>query len=153
MRHLNALLIKFLMTSVLLFFILTLGYGVSFGITMTISIIITLFAYALGDIVILPKSNNLYATLLDFGFSFVVIWLVLFLFIPQTFPYIGAAIVSAAAIAIGEWFFHKYMGMFVFIGELEDTAVAPQTPNVSTEFSEEFDHREEFKETTNNEKE
>ncbi|MFV8828505.1 DUF2512 family protein [Alkalihalobacterium sp. APHAB7] len=137
MKHARPLLIKFLVASLLLFFVLTLGVSVPIGYVMIISITYTLFSYYVIDLRALPRINNILTCLIDTAVAFIIIFLVTWTFSPV--PLLGSSIISAIGIGAGEWFFHKYLGMYVFIGELEDTAVIPTRPNLQTEIAEEED--------------
>jgi hypothetical protein len=69
---------------------------------------VTILAYIIGDILILPRSNNLAATISDLVMAFLVI------FVFRYFSgYAGISVVDAVAcavfICIAEWFFHRYM--------------------------------------------
>ena len=50
-------------------------YDMSFGNVLSISVVLTLAAYLIGDMLILRRTNNTMATIADFGIAFLVIWL------------------------------------------------------------------------------
>lgn len=106
MRHIRNLVIKFIATFAVLFIILGMFYDMSFGNVLSISLVLTLAAYLIGDRLILPRTNNTMATVADFGLAFLVIWLM-----GENLTYgdslIMPALISAAAIALFEAFFHK----------------------------------------------
>ncbi|WP_216827469.1 DUF2512 family protein [Alkalihalobacterium elongatum] len=137
MKHVRPLLIKFVVTSLLLFFVLTLGVSVPIGYVIIISIAYTLFSYYAIDLLALPRINNILTCVIDTTVAFIIIFLVTWTISPV--PLLGASIISAIGIGAGEWFFHKYLGMYIFIGELEDTAVIPTHTNLQTEIAEEED--------------
>ncbi|QHJ70087.1 YndM family protein [Planococcus halotolerans] len=131
MNHLKALIIKFVMIAVVLLVILTLIYDVEFGDTLLISAVLTLVAYALGDLMIFRKTGdrddrnradrdddhtkrNAMATVSDIVLSFLVIWLMGEVLLEETPDLIQASIISALVIGAGEWFFHKYLDKNVF---------------------------------------
>jgi hypothetical protein len=108
MKHLRAIAIKFLASLVLLYIILGLMYDMSFTNVFLISLVLGLASYVIGDLFLLPKTNNTIATLADFGLAFMIIWL-----LGESFTYgeslLAASLISAAGIAIFEYFFHKYI--------------------------------------------
>jgi len=102
------LIIKFIATFAVLYIILGLFYDMSFGNVALISIVLTLAAYLIGDMLILPRSNNTMATIADFALAFAIIWLMgenLTFGDSLLFP----ALIGAAGIALFETFFHKYV--------------------------------------------
>jgi hypothetical protein len=141
MKHLKALTIKFIMVTAMLTIVLGLFYGVNFGDILMLSVIVTAAAYLIGDLFILPQFGNTTATIADFGLAFIAIWLFGANIIEEAIPIVTASLLSAAAISIGEWFFHKYMKNQIL---KEDTATATTNRNmqqeaVGTEFAEETD--------------
>ncbi|TWN11859.1 hypothetical protein CHCC14561_1471 [Bacillus licheniformis] len=76
--------------------------------------VLTLFlgviSYLVGDLLLLPRTNNTTATMGDFGLSLVLIWVILAM---QNNPPYGtlaaASIVSAIGVTVFEYFFHRYM--------------------------------------------
>lgn len=131
MNHLKAIIIKFIMILVVLLIVLTAMYDVEFGNTLLISAVLTLLAYALGDLMIFRKTGdrgdnnrasrdddhtkrNAIATVSDIILSFLVIWLMGEVLLEDTEDLIQAAIISALVIGAGEWFFHKYLDRNVF---------------------------------------
>ncbi|WP_078427334.1 DUF2512 family protein [Alkalihalobacterium alkalinitrilicum] len=137
MKHLRPLLIKFLVTALLLFFVLTLGITMPIGHVIVITTIYTLLSYFFIDLLALPRINNILTCLIDTTVAFFIIFI--YSWTLSTLPLLGISIISAIGIGAGEWFFHKYLGMYVFIGELEDTAVTPTHANLQTEAAEEPD--------------
>ncbi|RSD25444.1 YndM family protein [Mesobacillus subterraneus] len=108
MRHLRAIVIKFLASFILLFIIFGLMYNMSFTNVFLISLVLGLASYVIGDLFLLPKTNNTIATLADFGLAFMIIWL-----LSESLTYgeslLGPSFFVAAGIAIFEYFFHKYI--------------------------------------------
>ena len=134
MNHVKALAIKFVMIALVLLIILTGIYDVEFGDTLLISVVLTLLAYVLGDLMIFRKTfdrkrsdnnqaaqndedhtkRNAIATVADIVLAFVVIWLMGEALFAETPDLIQAAVISALVIGGGEWFFHKYLDRSVF---------------------------------------
>lgn len=84
-------------------------YGVDFNEILTISVIVTLNAYAIGDLLLLRYFNNAIATASDFVLSFLIIWFLASLTIEAVIPIVTASFISALLISTGEWFFHNYL--------------------------------------------
>jgi hypothetical protein len=108
MNHLKALAIKFIVSLVLLYMILGMFYDMSFGNVFLITLVLGVASYVIGDLFILPRTNNTVATLADFGLAFMLIWLM-----GESLTYgdslFTASLISAAGVALFEYFFHKYM--------------------------------------------
>jgi hypothetical protein len=108
MNHMKNLAIKFIAILAVLFVVLGIFYDMSFGNVLTISVVLTLAAYLIGDLLILRRTNNTLATISDFALAFLVIWLM-----GESLTYgdslIMPAIISAAGIALIETIFHKYV--------------------------------------------
>ncbi|MHC0039115.1 YndM family protein [Pseudoneobacillus sp. C159] len=108
MKHVKALLIKFVATLAILYIILGVFNDVAFRNVFLISLVVTLAAYLIGDMFILPRTNNIVATLVDFGLAFLVIW-----WMANNLTYgddmMGEAFTSALALGVFELFFHRYL--------------------------------------------
>jgi hypothetical protein len=110
MNHVKALLIKGIMTLVILYLILSLGFGISFINVLIITLVLGAISYILGDLYILPKKTNMVATMADLGVTFVVVWLLgIALTGMEAATMAEAAAISAIVIAIGEYLFHFYI--------------------------------------------
>lgn len=110
MKHVRALCLKFIVSLVLLYVVLTLFFGVPFGEMFVLTLFLGVISYLVGDLLLLPRTNNTTATMGDFGLSLVLIWVILAM---QNNPPYGtlatASIVSAIGVTVFEYFFHRYM--------------------------------------------
>ncbi|HWT74634.1 MAG TPA: DUF2512 family protein [Mobilitalea sp.] len=106
MRHISALIVKFIMTAIILEIALLLLSRLSFGNILWVSLVVTAISYLIGDMVILPAINNLVATLADMVISFVVIYMFNFFWNTNDIPFLSA-LVAGVALGAGEFFFHK----------------------------------------------
>jgi hypothetical protein len=108
MKHLKNLAIKFISILAVLFVILGIFYDMSFGNVLSISVVLTLASYLIGDLLILRRTNNTMAIISDFALAFLVIWLM-----GESLTYgdslVMPALIAAAGIALFETFFHKYI--------------------------------------------
>lgn len=122
MNHVKALAMKFVMIAAVLLIILTLFFDVPFVDTLWISLVLTLVAYVMGDLMIFRKAGdrsdqnkrNAIATVSDIVVAFLVIWLMGEALVSNDVNIITPAIISAIVIGGGEWFFHKYLDRSVF---------------------------------------
>ncbi|SHI10183.1 Protein of unknown function [Sporobacter termitidis DSM 10068] len=113
MKHLIALLFKFIMVFILLEIMLGLLTALSFGQALVVSIAVTAVSYLIGDLLVLAFSNNIVATLCDAVLSFLTIYLFNYW---SNYPTISAvnAVICALVLAIGEIFFHRFMVRTVY---------------------------------------
>ncbi|GGH84374.1 putative membrane protein [Pullulanibacillus pueri] len=109
MKHLVPLLIKFVMCFAILYIVAGLFYNWSFSAVFWTSLILTVGAYLIGDLWILPTTANMMATIADFILALLVVWIFGNLFLDKPVSLIREPLISAIVIMVGEWFFHKYM--------------------------------------------
>ncbi|MDC3412321.1 YndM family protein [Aquibacillus sp. 3ASR75-11] len=109
MNHAKAIGIKLIVIGVVLFSILGIFYNATLGNIFIITLLVTGIAYAIGDLYILPRYGNVFATIADFGLAFVSIWLLSSMFIEANGQIIAASLFASVFIAIGEAVFHIYM--------------------------------------------
>lgn len=108
MIHLKAVFLKFIFCLVLLYIILGIFYGVSFGMVFLISLFLASSSYMIGEFLVLPRTNNTIATLFDFVFAFFLIWAsTMTLTLRENI--VVMSLVAAAGVAILEVGFHKFM--------------------------------------------
>ncbi len=106
MRHISALIVKYVMTAVILEISLLLLSDVSFGGILFIALIVTVITYMIGDMLVLPATNNFVATIADIALSLVTIYLFNFIWDRNDIPFM-TALIAGIALGFGEWFFHK----------------------------------------------
>jgi hypothetical protein len=109
MRHITALLIKFIVVTGILYVIQMLLFKENVSNIIVLGFVVTIVSYIVGDLGILPMSGNLLATAADFVLSFLTIWLMeRYAFANYAIP-ATAFIISALILAASEWYFHGYM--------------------------------------------
>ncbi|MBE6066579.1 MAG: DUF2512 family protein [Clostridium lundense] len=118
MKHVIALIIKFIMIAAVLEIILSMLTNFNFVRILYISLIVTLSAYIVGDLLILSATNNTIATIADVGLAAFVLYMFNFFWIPRQISLLDA-LICAAVIGIGEWFFHHYIKNNVFPNQKE----------------------------------
>src|SRR5690606_31237133 len=101
MRHVRAILYKFILTTAILLFTLGFLYGVSLADILTISALLTLGAYMIGDLLLLPNYGNIVATLADFGLVFFGVLLLGSVYIEESIRLGVASFLSALLLAVG----------------------------------------------------
>jgi hypothetical protein len=108
MHHIKPIVVKFLIYSILIAFVL-LFYGFSIPSLLMLSFLLAIVTYFLGDVFVLPLKGNWFATLTDGVTVFigVLIWIV-----PTYglyFSAIGGALFVAFIVGVCEWFIHIYI--------------------------------------------
>lgn len=136
MNHVKAFAIKFISSFVLLYIILGMFYEMSFGDVFLISLVLSVAAYIIGDLVVLPRTNNMVATIVDFGLAMMVIWL----FVENLTAYENTftmSLIASLGVALFEYMFHKYVSSNVIS---QSTNEENRTTNLTyqTEASEEL---------------
>jgi hypothetical protein len=106
LRHVIAFSIKFLSTLFVLGIILGLFFNYSILDVLTISIVLSTAGYVLGDLYLYRRSNNLTATLADFGMTFLVVW---FMSVNLTYEddLLTATLLAATGVTVYEYFYHR----------------------------------------------
>lgn len=77
-----------------------------------IGIILSVIAYLLDDLLILPMSNNTVATASDVVLAAVIYWAGVRVFNGTGLTF-WEIIIFAAVVGVSEWFLHKYLARFV----------------------------------------
>lgn len=109
MQHIKALVLKTIATLTLTFVILGLFFNYSFVNVLTLTILIGIISYVLGDLLLLPRTNNLTATISDFAIAMLLTWFYLSNITVNENNVFIASVLTAIGIALFENFFHKYM--------------------------------------------
>ncbi|MFD2922985.1 YndM family protein [Halobacillus naozhouensis] len=142
MKHIKALLIKFVMVTAVLWIVLGGFYDVSFADILTTSVLLTATAYLIGDLFILPKMGNTAATIADFGLALAGTWILGAFLFEAPVPLGTASLISAILIAVGEMFFHRYMEKNILPNHpanTNDERNFSQQGNLQTEFGSDVD--------------
>ncbi len=121
MRHVVALVVKFVMIAIVLSIILNLIFDVSFVNALLISLSLTPLSYVVGDLLIFlnigsprnQKTRNSIAVFIDFVMAFLFIWLIGWLLTGENVAMVTPALISALLLAGCEWFFHLFVDRYV----------------------------------------
>lgn len=108
MKHVMALLVKFLMVAIILEIALGLLTDLAFSQILIVSLAVTLIAYIIGDLLILRFSNNTVSTISDAILSFITIYGFSLMENYRDIELLDA-VICAVVLGIGEWFYHKYI--------------------------------------------
>jgi hypothetical protein len=108
LRRIYALIIKIVLNAIILEFILSLSTNLTFADILYISVIVTAITYVIGDIIILPASNNVIATATDIGVAVIGIYMFNFLWDIVKISFM-TAVISGIFLGVGAWFLHKYI--------------------------------------------
>lgn len=111
MKHVVALIIKTGMVAVVLEVVLGFLTALTFTQILMISIAVTILAYLLGDMMVLPSTNNTVATIADIGLAFATIYLFNYVYSPGI-SWVDA-LIAATAVGVGEVLFHRYLSRMV----------------------------------------
>jgi len=109
LESIDTIVIKVVAVTGVLAFILGLIYREEIKDILMISFLLCVISYYVGDLVILPLTNNLIATLFDFGIAFLVIWLTGLGFFHADTPVLLVSLVAALFIGVGEYLLHILM--------------------------------------------
>lgn len=107
MKQVTAMVIKYVMIAAISAILLPLMSTVTVAQALVIALLITLAAYLVGDLLVLVNMGNLSATVGDGVIAALVVWLSTLIFL-VSIPW-WAIIITGAAVAAGEWFFHQYL--------------------------------------------
>ena len=113
MKHILAVILKFIIVAVILEIALIILTNLGFRDILIISAIVTIVSYIIGDVLILRGSSNAVATFADMILAFSALYLFNYWYGSGTIS-VSDAVISAIAIGVGEWFFHKFMAKVVY---------------------------------------
>lgn len=120
MSHFKALTIKAFFSLALLYLFLGLLFRMSFGNILFITLVLGVVSYVLGDLFILPKTNNLVAALVDFGLAFLIISMMSSA-LTTGYNILTMSFVASFGVAIFEFIFHKRVANQVVNEQRKDT--------------------------------
>jgi len=138
----KAFLMKFVMITAVLWVVLSVLYDVSISDMLITSVVLSVVGYV-GDVFLLPKIGNMWATISDFVIAYAVIYFLGSYIYEQPVALGAASLNSALLLMVGEFFLHRYMHTNIFeprksIVDKKAMYYYPR-PNLLTEFAEEVD--------------
>lgn len=136
MVHMKALGIKWVYTAIILSSFLAVFGSVTLGHLIILSLLLTGVAY-LADILILPAIGMLASAIVDFGISFLVVWLFSGMYVGQTTALVAISLAIAYFFTFCEALFHIYMKERI-LPRREATIIPFPAMRYQTEASEEI---------------
>ena len=119
MKHIIALILKFVMIAVILEIALYYMTALTFGQILVVSLAVTAVLYFIGDLFLLSKTNNITTSVVDVVLALAVIYLFRY-----ANGYTGIdftdALWSSLIIGAGELLFHKYVSKMVFTDHIKE---------------------------------
>ena len=109
MNYIKAFLIKAVATFLLLMLILGLFFQYSIGDVFILTLIIGVVSFILGDLILLPRTTNITASISDFAIAMLITWFYLANITLSTTNVFLASLLSAIGVALFEMFFHRYL--------------------------------------------
>ena len=108
MKHMTALVIKFVIVAVVSEIILGIFTNLNTGEILLVSLTITIVTYIIGDLLILSVFNNTIAAVADAGLCWLIIYLGNYIWPTRSISLLSA-LSAAVVIGIGEIFLHIYV--------------------------------------------
>ncbi len=108
MKNLLNLIIKTAFIFIVLFLLIPVFGESTWTQTMITGLVLSLLAYIVGDMWVLPKFGNLLSVVVDFVIAGAVIWAMMKL-LPQFVLSTSGVWIIALVLALGEWLFHLYL--------------------------------------------
>ncbi|WP_408006317.1 YndM family protein [Pseudalkalibacillus sp. A8] len=137
-RHIVALLSKFLFVVCIAYVTLTIFFGVPIGNILWMSALITVVGYPIGDLYVLKKLGNFIATIIDFGLVFFVFWLFADHYIESPANQLFGAALAALFISISEFVYHIFIEVSNPLRPSKADVTDPNGQKFATEVGEEF---------------
>ncbi|TXC93016.1 DUF2512 family protein [Metabacillus litoralis] len=109
MNIFKAFIIKIIAIFAVSLLILGVIFNYSFEHVLAISIILSFTSFVLGDLLLLPRTSNITATISDFSLAMLVTWFYLAnltLYVTNVF---FASVLTSISVAVFESFFHRYL--------------------------------------------
>lgn len=129
MKHVIALVIKFILAAVVSEIILGIFTDLSPAEILAVSLAVTAVTYLIGDLLILSVFNNTVAAVADAGMCWLIIYLGNYFWPARNVPLLSA-LSAAVVIGIGEIFFHMYMERHI-LQRMEKNAGVPKSRDAS----------------------
>ncbi len=137
MKHLNVLLMKFVISFIVFWFSLGLLFNAPLVEIISFSLLITIFSYFVGDQIILPRIGKRNAVVIDFFLIYTIVWVFGSIFFHSYLMIGWGSIISATLIACSEVFVHSYILKNI------KPIVREKQPNFTRDFAFEFAEEQE----------
>lgn len=108
MEHLRSIAIKFVIYAAVLTIVLSLFFQVPVFMALITALIVTVLAYLIGDLWLLPNYGNTVSSIANAVIAGVATWLVFWALFPPV-PNMLAVVAVAVIIGLADFFFHQYL--------------------------------------------
>ncbi|MCM3004336.1 YndM family protein [Priestia koreensis] len=141
MKHMTAVLVKFVAALIAFAVGLDLFFSATIVDIVTFAFIVTFFSYMLVERVILPKLGSMAATIVDFTFTYMSVWIFGSILLNNYMQVAWGSIISAVIVTSVEVFVHRYLTDSTLDERIETSAPSVFSPNLAygTEFAEDHD--------------
>ena len=117
-KHFNAIITKFLLiVTVLGLFLPAVGKVLTFTAVIA-AVVVTVTAYLIADLLVLPKYGNRVAVAMDGLITMAVTWETAWVLENVQVPILGLILV-ALIVGLGEWYYHRYLARLIFKGRMK----------------------------------
>ncbi|MUK89775.1 DUF2512 family protein [Ornithinibacillus sp. L9] len=135
MEHIKIMGIKLLAIFFTVLAIFGIFHDVSFFDIVLISVLTTVISYVVGDLIFLRMFGNLWASFLDFGLAFVILWGIGIFIVGAEIPVATLSLLAAFFITCCEPFLHGYIVNRIPMKRQDNYSLN----KLQTEFAEEAD--------------
>lgn len=108
MKHWRNLILKFLILGIVAVLVLPFYTTVTTWQTLGASLVIAIIAYAISNLVILPRYGGISALVSDAIIFTLILWAMPFI-MPGVFMPFTAAVITGVVAAVAEWIFIRYL--------------------------------------------
>lgn len=117
-KHFNAIITKFfLIVTVLGLLLPPVGKVLTFTAVIA-AIVVTITAYLIADLLVLPQYGNRAAVAVDGLITMGVTWEIAWVLENVQVPILGL-ILLALLVGLGEWYYHRYLARLIFKGRMK----------------------------------
>jgi len=118
-KHFNAILTKFLLSVTVLGLILPLAANTTTLTAVVAAVVLTLAAYIIADLIVLPLYGNRLAAVSDAVIALAVTWEVAQV-VENVNPPVPGLMIIALLIGLGEWYYHgRYLARLLYQGKIK----------------------------------
>lgn len=117
-KHFNALITKFLLIVTVLGLFLPAVGNVLTSTAVIAAVVVTVTAYLIADLLVLPKYGNRAAVAMDGLITMAITWEAAWVLENVQVPILGLLLV-ALIVGLGEWYYHRYLAKLIFRGKIK----------------------------------
>jgi len=118
-KHFNAVLTKFLLIITIFGLIMPVTGNITTLTAVIAAMVLTLTAYFIADLIILPLYGNRLAVLADVLITVVVAWEMVRL-VERVYLPVPGLIIIAVLVGLGEWYYHvRYLARLIYKGKIK----------------------------------